>query len=123
MIQSNASGVKRLVIDPITALIYHYPKRIERRYALWELFRALMELKITSLIVSENRSSAHEREYQVEEFLSHGVILLHTFNEAGRVVRGIQIEKMRGISHDYQLRPYHLTKHGIMIYPTEKIIS
>jgi len=41
----------------------------------------------------------------------------------GNVVRGIQVEKMRGISHDDQLRPYQIGQAGIEVYPKDKVFQ
>ena len=63
------------------------------------------------------------RKVRTEEFLSQGVIVFHTLTEGGRIVRAIQIEKMRGVSHDHQLRPYEINKNGIEIFPKENILT
>ena len=61
------------------------------------------------------------REFQLEEYLSHGVILLHTMVHDGNVIRAIQVEKMRGISHDAQLRPYQIEATGIDVFPKDRV--
>lgn len=114
---------KRLVIDSISSLILQYPDETERRNAVLDLFEAVTELGASSLITAELRATALEREVQTEEFLSHGVIVFHNFNEAGKLIRAIQIEKMRGVSHDHQLRPYKIYKNGIEVFSKESVLS
>jgi KaiC/GvpD/RAD55 family RecA-like ATPase len=112
---------KRLVIDPITMFVLQYPDVSERRNAIVDLFEGLAKLGTTSLLMTELRASILEREIQPEEFLSDGVIVFHNFVNGGRVVRAVQIEKMRGIRHDYELRPYKILKDGIEVFPEENI--
>jgi len=116
-------GAKRLVIDPITMFVLQYPDLSERRNAIIDLFETLTDLGTANLVMTELRATALERETQAEEFLSHGVIVFHNFFNGGRVIRAIQIEKMRGISHDHQLRPYKILKDGIDVYPQENIFK
>ena len=44
-------------------------------------------------------------------------MLLHTMVHEGNVIRGLQVEKMRGIAHDTQLRPYQITQSGVEVFP------
>jgi len=116
-------GAKRVVIDSISSLILQYPDESERRNAVLDLFEAVTDLGATSLITTELRATALEREVKTEEFLSDGVIVFHTFNESGRLIRAIQIEKMRGVSHDHQLRPYKIYKNGIEVFSKESVLA
>jgi len=115
--------VKRIVVDPITTLMLQYPDAIERQNAILDLMEAITELDITSLMTTELRATSLERQVQAEEFLSHGVLIFHRFTENGRTIRAVQIEKMRGIAHDHELRPYKIQKNGIEIFSKEKLIN
>ncbi len=99
VVKKNAEEInaKRIVIDPITALTFQYPEISERRTAILDFFEALTRLGTSNLVTTELRSVTLEREIRAEEFLAHGVILLHVFVSEREIVRGIQIEKMRGI--------------------------
>jgi len=123
VIKSKAQEIhaKRLVIDPITMFVLQYPDVSERRNAVLDLFEGLTELGATTLLMTELRANALERELQPEEFMSHGVIVFHNFVNGGKVVRAVQIEKMRGICHDFELRPYKILKDGIKVFPEENI--
>lgn len=122
VIKENAKKInaKRVVIDPITALTFQYHDVSERRTAILDFFEALSNLGTTSLVTTELRSVTLEREIRAEEFLAHGVILLHVFISEREIVRGIQIEKMRGIEHDNQIRPYKITENGIEVFSQEE---
>ena len=114
---------KRIVIDPISSLVFQFPKASERRRALLDLFQTISNLNATSLITTELRSTSLTRKVRTEEFLSQGVIVFHTLTEGGRIGKAIQIEKMRGVSHDHQLRPYEINKNGIEVFPKENILT
>ena len=114
---------KRVVIDPISSLVFQFPNASERRRALLDLFQTISNLNVTSLITTELRSTSLTRKVRTEEFLSQGVIVFHTLTEGGRIIRAIQIEKMRGVSHDHQLRPYEINKNGIEVFPKENILT
>jgi circadian clock protein KaiC len=124
IIKKNVEKIKakRIVIDPITALTFLYQDVSERRTAILDLFETLTNLGTTNLVTNELRSVTLEREIRSEEFLAHGVILLHVFVSDKEIVRGIQVEKMRGIAHDDQIRPYRITENGIEVFPQEKPI-
>jgi circadian clock protein KaiC len=118
--QIKQMGAKRVVIDPLTTLILKYPEISERRIATMRILQVLAETGCTVILTSELRSSYFEREYQPEEYFAQGVIVLYTiFNE--QISRALQIEKMRGIPHDTQLRPYKITEEGIKVFPEEKV--
>jgi KaiC/GvpD/RAD55 family RecA-like ATPase len=118
-------GAKRVVVDPMSTLIFQYPDPNERRLAVIDLITTLRSRPdCTSLIVMDLRTSTMEREYQIEEFLTQGTIILQTMMqpESGLARVGL-IEKMRGAEHDTQLHPYLITKQGITIFPKEKVYA
>ena len=118
---ASEESVGRIVIDPITSLILRYPEEPKRRRALLLFFDALESTGCTCIVTSELRTSVLARRFQIEEYLSQGVILLHTMVHEGNVIRALQVEKMRGISHDTQLRPYQIGPTGIEVYPKDRV--
>jgi KaiC/GvpD/RAD55 family RecA-like ATPase len=114
-------GTQRIVVDPITSLMLRYQEEAKRRRALLLFFDALESTGCSCIMISELRTSVLERRFQLEEFLSEGVILLHTMVHEGNVIRGLQVEKMRGIAHDTQLRPYQITQSGVEVFPKDRI--
>jgi len=114
-------NIHRIAIDPITSLMLRYPEEAKRRRAMLLFFDALESTGCSCIVTSELRTSQLDRDFQLEEYLSQGVILLHTLIHDGNVIRAVQVEKMRGISHDPQLRPYQITQSGIDVYPKDKV--
>lgn len=115
--------VKRVVVDGITNLIIQYPQIFERRMAMLELLEVVSSLGSTNILTGENRATTLTRKVSPEEFLCQGVIVFHVFREGGRLVRAVQIEKMRGMAHDQQIRPYRITDKGIRVYNEEETIE
>ena len=114
-------NVRRIALDPVTSLMLRYAEELKKRRATIAFFDALADSGCTSLITSELKTSLMDRRFQLEEFLSHGVVLLHSLFHEGNIVRAVQIEKMRGISHDTQIRPYQFGTTGIEIFPRDKV--
>ena len=79
------------------------------------LIETLNDLGTTSLITLELRASGASRSLQLEEYLAQGVIILQTSKVGSSLTKTIQIEKMRGVNHDDQPRPYKITSKGIVI--------
>src|SRR5437899_7842199 len=69
-------GAKRIVVDPVTTLVFQYEGVAAQRNALVELMEALADTGATCLITTELRRPGFERSLDYEEYLAHGVILL-----------------------------------------------
>ena len=120
---ADEEDVTRLAVDPITSLSVRYQSPVKRRRAMLMLFDALSSTGATCLVTSELRTAMLSRRFQLEEFLSQGVVLLRTGIHQGNVVRAVQVEKMRGIAHDTQLRPYVIGQNGIEVYAKDKVFK
>jgi KaiC/GvpD/RAD55 family RecA-like ATPase len=118
---ASEEGIQRLAIDPITSLMLRYPEEYKRRRALLLFFDVLESTGCTCIVTSELHTAVLARTFQIEEYLSQGVILLHTMVHEGNVIRAVQVEKMRGISHDTQIRPYQIGSTGIEVYPKDRV--
>jgi len=113
--------VDRIAIDPVAALLFHYPDVAERRNAILQLIESVRSTGATCLLTLELRAAGLEREVQVEEYLAHGVLILRTLKSGSNLVRAVQVEKMRGTHIDLQPRPYIIGSDGIEVYPEETI--
>jgi KaiC/GvpD/RAD55 family RecA-like ATPase len=111
----------RIAIDPITSLSLQFADNQQRRTAIIDLLDSLVSMGTTSLVTSEIGTHIGamltDREIPVEEYLCHGVLVLHNSHVAGRgIVSALEIEKMRERKHDRQLHPYSITEKGIAVY-------
>lgn len=116
-------NAKRVAIDGLTALLMHYRDDFERRLEIVRLLIGISGLDCTTLITTEHRSYELGRRFLMEHFLADGVIFLDMLQSGGGFVRGIQIQKIRGIKHDFDYHLYRITDKGIVIFPKEKIFA
>lgn len=120
---AKAIGASRIVVDPISTLVFQYSEESQRRKALLDLVEALAETGATCVLTSElRRVGVRGRILQIEEYLVHGVILMQTLAGGRTMERAIQVEKMRETAIDRQPRPYRITDGGIEVYPRETVI-
>ncbi len=116
-------NAKRIVVDPITTLTIQCQSASEKRKSVVDLLEVVSGLGSTNLITTELRSTTLRRTIEPEEFLSHGVIIFHVFHEGRELIRAVQVEKMRGIAHDQQIRPYRICDDGIVVYSQESPLA
>jgi circadian clock protein KaiC len=110
---------RRIVVDPVSLLMFQYSDFALRRKAMLDLVEGLSETGATCLLASELRRVGIEgRTLQIEEYLVHGVVLMETTNRGK--TRIIQLEKMRETPIDRQPRPYTIAEgKGIEVHSKE----
>jgi len=111
----------RIVVDPITSLSLQFMDNQQRRSSIIDLLDSLIGMGTTSLVTTEIANqfglAMTQREIPPEEYLCHGVLVLHNSHVTGRgIVSAIEIEKMRECKHDRQLHPYSITENGVTVY-------
>jgi KaiC/GvpD/RAD55 family RecA-like ATPase len=114
-------NAKRVVLDTLASLFYRFTDPIERRTAGIDLIEALSDLDATTLVTTELGQLGLERKISDEEFLVHGVVIMQTHFIGGTTSRGMQVEKMRGVSVNPNLVPYTIDRTGIEVFPTMSI--
>ncbi len=125
VIRSNAKAIdaQRIVVDPVSLLLFQYSEEAQRRRSLLDLVEALSETGATCVLSSElKRVGIKGRALQIEEYLVHGVILMQTVATGRTMERIVQVEKMRETVIDRQPRPYRITEKGIEVYPKVSVI-
>lgn len=114
-----AIKAKRLFIDSITSLKISSDDT-QVRHVVSEFIKNLEFLDCTTLMTSEIYG---KQAFNVEEYLSAGVIRLHVFRVGGSRVRAIEILKMRGVKHDETLHPYDIQEKGIVVHTNETVMN
>lgn len=116
------AGAERLVFDSLTMFTSQFEQKVDLHMETLQLIRSLAKVGCTTYFVAHaDPMGAHI--VAAEEYLSHGVISLHSTQQGGKFVQAIQVVKMRGISHDRELRPYRITDNGIAVDPTESVLG
>jgi KaiC/GvpD/RAD55 family RecA-like ATPase len=116
------TGAKRLVIDPITHFGLFFDRSIEIRRNLIDLISLVKKIGVTTIMTAEipvGKTSIST--YQVEEFVTDGVIILRDLEKEGSRMRAMEILKMRGSAHEKSLCPFEITNKGIVVYPDQRI--
>jgi KaiC/GvpD/RAD55 family RecA-like ATPase len=143
LIRNNAKAIdaKRIVIDPVSMLIFQYPDETQRRKAMLDVVEAMAETGATCLLAADLffgfgmpdsmadlaealRSILRNNimEINAPVALVHGTIIMETVAEGRTMERIIRVGKMRGMQIDRQPRPYRITEKGIEIYSRESVI-
>ncbi len=110
---------KRLVIDPITLYEMIFENEGERREQLFKLVEMIRDSGTTSLIVSESsKESPYLSRFGLIEYIADGVITLRNIRgtDMKSVARMIEISKMRMTEHSDAIKPYKITKDGIVVH-------
>jgi circadian clock protein KaiC len=116
-------GAKRIVIDKLTMLGFHFLNEQDRRKGILETYLTLQGTHATSLLLTDILNiGLRGRAVLPEECLYHGTILMKTTPVGKMMERVIQIEKLLRTQIDRQPRPYKITDRGIEVFPRETII-
>ncbi len=124
LIDGMGPDVKRLVIDPISALLFKFERDIELRQKVRELTELIREKGVTALITTEvPENSELISRFGIEDFLADGIVVMYYFREGARRFRGIEVRKMRGTAHSDLVHLYKLEPNvGVRVYPNEKAV-
>jgi len=112
-------AAKRCVIDSLMSISTAYTQQAGFRFRLLHFLRALSELELTTLILTESQTPVIH-EYGLDSVLANGTFLLHTITENDVVNQVMEIPKMRGVKVQRRLMPYKITQSGIEVKPPEQ---
>src|SRR3989338_3845742 len=115
-------GAKRLVIDSIPAMAYKLDNPHELRKTILKMGYATARMGLTTILTTEideqnlNSGAVRFSKYDVEEYVSDGVILLNFIGGGGQgAIRTLYVRKMRGTKHELQIHPMQITDKGIEV--------
>ena len=109
------TNTKRIALDSLSTLKMFYGDEVKKRRMLFRLMEFLIDSGCTCLLTSETTEDTPS----LENYISDGVLKMHTFIESGRKRRAIEIQKMRGTGFDEDMRPLKITGSGIEVYNEE----
>ena len=117
LLEGIGEGRRRLVIDPLSALLFKY-KDMELRQKIRELIEIIRQKDITAMITTElPENSKGISRFGIEDFLSDGIIVLYYFREGAKRYRGLEVRKMRGTHHSSDIHLYKIsTGQGIQVF-------
>ena len=113
-------GARRLVIDSFSALAQMFKEKHEVRIILHTILsRVTRFLDCTTLLIVENPYGEDRIGFGIEEFVADGIILLKRSRLADRLLRELEIFKMRGTPVQETLTVFTL-KDGFKVFPPFK---
>lgn len=116
------TGAKRLVFDSLTMFTAQFEHRTDLHMETLDLLRGITKEGCTALLTShQDPSGAHV--ITPEEYLSQGVVSLHSLQQPNRLLQALQVMKMRGSRHDREMRPYRIGERGMTVYHTESVLG
>ena len=112
-------GAVRLAVDSTTAFGVWIKDKGQMRYLLYKFTNALKDLNCTNLLISETSGKKDRLSaFEVEEFVSDGVIALYLTPPH----RSIFIRKMRGTNHSKYIHPFDISGQAITVRPKETLL-
>jgi len=112
-------NIKRFVIDPMTLYEMIYDKESERRDHLFNFAQVIKEIGITVVMTSEiSKENPYCSKYGLIEYITDGVIIMRQVRREDliAVTTFIEVLKMRHIDHSKEMKPYSITKNGIVVH-------
>ncbi|MBC7094105.1 ATPase domain-containing protein [Thermococcus sp.] len=106
-------NAKRVVIDSFTPLEFMVQDPENKRKEVVGLIKLLSTMEITAIVITEMIES---EKYTDDYYVASGVIIMHHFMRQYNMIRALQILKMRGTSHDSNLKKIKITENGIEVY-------
>ncbi|HEY9204885.1 MAG TPA: KaiC domain-containing protein [Candidatus Methanoperedens sp.] len=111
--------IRRLAMDPITLFEMIHDNEAERRDHLFNLAQIIKSTGVTAVLTSEiSKESPYYSRYGLIEYIADGVVILRQARTAdvGAVTTVIEVSKMRHIEHSKEIKPYNITKGGIVVH-------
>jgi circadian clock protein KaiC len=115
-------AAKRCVIDSLTSIAGAYRNHDEFRFRLLQFYRALTELELTTLVLTESSTPTLEK-YGPETILAQGSLLLHTLRDRDLVTSILEIQKMRGVRVHKRILSYRITPEGFDVRAQEPLLK
>ncbi len=114
-------GAKRVAVDSIPAIGFRFEREFDVRNAILKLSYVLKRVGLTGVLTTETGKGGEYSRYGVEEYVTDGVIVLRYGSMGDRIMRSLQIRKMRGTKHSEHIHPVEITRErGMVVYPIEE---
>ncbi len=107
--------ISAVVLDSINAL-YVLSDFKNPRHKIFQIFNFFKEMDMTSFIISEMPKDARKYgEYEIEDFLADGVIVIQLVERNRKVTREINITKMRTTNVNVDVFTLEYGKNGFQV--------
>ena len=119
-------NAERLVVDPITLYEMILDTDTERRNHLFNFAHIAKESGITALFTSEtDKEQPYSSKNGLVEYISDGVISMRHVRagDLHTTTAVIEVSKMRRMEHSREIKPYNITKDGIVVHVGSAVFS
>ena len=101
--------------DSLGALYSLIDNQTNMRKRMYHFFNMLREHNLYSFIIMERSKDGESHLLGNEGFLSDGIIVLGLSRRQGKLIRYVQVEKMRACKHSMELHALEIGQDGIAI--------
>ena len=101
--------------DSLGALYSLIDNQTNMRKRMYHFFNMLREHNLYSFIIMERAKDGESHLLGNEGFLSDGIIVLGLSRRQGKLIRYVQVEKMRACKHSMELHALEIGQDGIAI--------
>jgi KaiC/GvpD/RAD55 family RecA-like ATPase len=101
--------------DSLGALYSLMDTQSGMRKRMYHFFNMLRNYNLISFIIMERAKEGESHLLGNEGFLSDGIIVLGLSRRQGKLIRFIQIEKMRAVQHSMELHAFDISPDGLMV--------
>src|SRR5713101_7255459 len=106
---------KLFALDSLGALYSLMENTNNMRKRLFYFFKMLRDNELTSLVVMERTPNGESQLLGNEGFLVDGIVMLGLDRSRGKLVRYLQVEKMRSVEHSMEKHAIEIRKGGITV--------
>ncbi|MGI0149842.1 MAG: RAD55 family ATPase, partial [Thermoplasmata archaeon] len=106
---------KLFTLDSLGALYSLMENTHNMRKRMFYFFKMLRDNDLTSLVVMERSPDAESQLLGNEGFLVDGIVLLSLDRSRGKLVRYLQVEKMRSTDHSMEKHAIEIRKGGLTV--------
>ena len=104
-----------LVLDSLGALYSLMENVQDMRKKMFYFFKMLRDNNLTAFIIMERSLSGESQLLGNEGFLADGIIMLGLDRQRGKLVRYLQVEKMRAAEHSMEKHAIEVAKSGMTV--------
>jgi KaiC/GvpD/RAD55 family RecA-like ATPase len=104
-----------IVVDSLGALYSLMEDVKDMRKKMFYFFKMLRDNNLTAFIIMERSLSGESQLLGNEGFLADGIVMLGLDRQRGKLVRYLQVEKMRAVEHSMEKHALEVGKNGMTV--------
>jgi KaiC/GvpD/RAD55 family RecA-like ATPase len=101
--------------DSLGALYSLMDSQANMRKRMYHFFKMLRDQNLISFIIMERAKDGESHLLGNEGFLSDGVIVLGMTRRQGKLIRYVQVEKMRAVNHSMEFHAIKVSDDGLSV--------